>query len=204
MYSAAFIGVACGCLVLLVEYLTIERIFSHNGAKGDKKLHRTILSREREDLLKGEIELEGTVEKVKEKIDHSLRFLYLSSKVKEVHKTQNSISLRIHGLNLPEEITYTVSKGWTKPVKVTYTLDLTRQKMKFRRLSYFLLYGIAVPISIAIPWLVVLVVTQYPEQRVQLIQLLHLWHIWWPFFPFIIYRKTKRMSRDFFENILRL
>lgn len=191
-----------GLVVFLIEYLIIERIFSPNRINKDRRYHGSTLQRGKEDILRGEIELEGTVEKVKEKIDHSLRFLYISSKVQNVDKIQNSISLKIQGLNLPEEITYHVSKGWSKPVKVTYTIDFSKQKMRFRRLSYFLLLGIAVPIAITIPWLVFFVVTQFPQQKFQLIQLLHLWHLWWPFFPYVIYRKTKNLSKDFFENIL--
>jgi hypothetical protein len=204
MFNAAIIGLMSGVLVLVIEYIILEKIYKNKPKFGTSKIRRDIRGEKNKAISKGEIEVDGTIEEVKKKIDRSLRFLYLSPRVHNVDKTSDTISFSISSLNFPEEISYKVSRGWSKPVKVTYEIDFSKQKRKFRKISYVLLFGIAAPIATAIPWLVTYVVTHYSHQKVQLIQLLHMWHIWWPFFPFIIYRKTKRMSRDFFENILRL
>lgn len=204
MFNAAIIGFMSGVLVLIIEYIILERVYRDRPKVGTSKRRKDRKEEKSKVISKGEIEVDGTVEEVKKKIDRSLRFLYLSPRVHDIDKTSDTISLSISSLNFPEEISYKVSRGWSKPVKVTYEIDFSKQKRKFRKISLILLFGIAAPIATAIPWLVTYVVTHYSHQKVQLIQLLHLWHIWWPFFPFIIYRKTKRMSTAFFENILRL
>lgn len=204
MYSYAIIGFASGLVVLLIEIFILEKIYSGRSRSTLNRIQKRQLRRVKEDIVEGEIEVDGDVEEVKQKIEKSLRFFYLSPMVKRVERTSNSISIQISGRNFPKEISYTVSKGWSKSVKVTYKIDFTQQKKKFKRISYFLLFFVALPIAIAIPWLVFYVVTNFPEQKIQLVQLVHLWHIWWPFFPYVIFRKTKTISKTFFENILRL
>ncbi|MCK4583966.1 hypothetical protein KAU13_00955 [candidate division WOR-3 bacterium] len=204
MYSYAIIGFASGLVVLLIEIFILEKIYSGKSRSTLNRIQKRQLRRVKEDIVEGEIEVDGDVEEVKQKIEKSLRFFYLSPMVKRVERTSNSISIQISGRNFPKEISYTVSKGWSKSVKVAYKIDFTQQKKKFKRISYFLLFFVALPIVIAIPWLVFYVVTNFPEQKIQLVQLVHLWHIWWPFFPYVIFRKTKTISKTFFENILRL
>lgn len=204
MYSYAIIGFASGLVVLLIEIFILEKIYSGKSRSTLNRIQKRQLRRVKEDIVEGEIEVDGDVEEVKQKIEKSLRFFYLSPMVKRVERTSNSISIQISGRNFPKEISYTVSKGWSKSVKVTYKIDFTQQKKKFKRISYFLLFFVALPIAIAIPWLVLYVISHFPQQKIQLIQLMHLWHIWWPFFPYVIYRKTKTISKTFFENILRL
>jgi len=204
MYSYAIIGFASGLVVLLIEIFILEKIYSGKSRSTLNRIQKRQLKRVKEDIVEGEIEVDGDVEEVKQKIEKSLRFFYLSPMVKRVERTSNSISIQISGRNFPKEISYTVSKGWSKSVKVTYKIDFTQQKKKFKRISYFLLFFVALPIAIAIPWLVLYVISHFPQQKIQLIQLMHLWHIWWPFFPYVIYRKTKTISKTFFENILRL
>ena len=204
MYSYAIIGFASGLVVLLIEIFILEKIYSGKSRSTLNKIQKRQLRRVKEDIVEGEIEVDGDVEEVKQKIEKSLRFFYLSPMVKRVERTSNSISIQISGRNFPKEISYTVSKGWSKSVKVTYKIDFTQQKKKFKRISYFLLFFVALPIATAIPWLVLYVISHFPQQKIQLIQLMHLWHIWWPFFPYVIYRKTKTISKTFFENILRL
>lgn len=204
MFNAAIIGFMSGVLVLVIEYVILEKIYKNRPKFKTPKIRKDRKGQKNKAISKGEIEVDGTIEEVKKKIDRSLRFLYLSPRVHDVDKTSDTISLSISSLNFPEEISYKVSKGWSKPVRVTYRINFSKQKRKFKKISFILLFGIAAPIATTIPWLVTYVVSHYANQRVQLIQLLHLWHIWWPFFPFIIYRKTRRMSKDFFENILRL
>lgn len=204
MYSYAIIGFASGLVVLLIEIFILEKIYSGKSRSTLNRIQKRQLRRVKEDIVEGEIEVDGDVEEVKQKIEKSLRFFYLSPMVKRVERTSNSISIQISGRNFPKEISYTVSKGWSKSVKVTYKIDFTQQKKKFKRISYFLLFFVALPIATAIPWLVLYVISHFPHQKIQLIQLMHLWHIWWPFFPYVIYRKTKTISKTFFENILRL
>ncbi|TET76343.1 MAG: hypothetical protein E3J41_09670 [Candidatus Cloacimonadota bacterium] len=204
MYSYAIIGFASGLVVLLIEIFILEKIYSGKSRSTLNRIQKRQLRRVKEDIVEGEIEVDGDVEEVKQKIEKSLRFFYLSPMVKRVERTSNSISIQISGRNFPKEISYTVSKGWSKSVKVTYKIDFTQQKKKFKRISYFLLFFVALPIATAIPWLVLYVISHFPQQKIQLIQLMHLWHIWWPFFPYVIYRKTKTISKTFFENILRL
>ncbi len=204
MYSYAIIGFASGLVVLLIEIFILEKIYSGKSRSTLNRIQKRQLRRVKEDIEEGEIEVDGDVEEVKQKIEKSLRFFYLSPMVKRVERTSNSISIQISGRNFPKEISYTVSKGWSKSVKVTYKIDFTQQKKKFKRISYFLLFFVALPIATAIPWLVLYVISHFPQQKIQLIQLMHLWHIWWPFFPYVIYRKTKTISKTFFENILRL
>ena len=204
MYSYAIIGFASGLVILLIEIFILEKIYSGKSRSTLNRIQKRQLRRVKEDIVEGEIEVDGDVEEVKQKIEKSLRFFYLSPMVKRVERTSNSISIQISGRNFPKEISYTVSKGWSKSVKVAYKIDFTQQKKKFKRISYFLLFFVALPIVIAIPWLVFYVVTNFPEQKIQLVQLVHLWHIWWPFFPYVIFRKTKTISKTFFENILRL
>ena len=204
MYSYAIIGFASGLVVLLIEIFILEKIYSGKSRSTLNRIQKRQLRRVKEDIVEGEIEVDGDVEEVKQKIEKSLRFFYLSPMVKRVERTSNSISIQISGRNFPKEISYTVSKGWSKSVKVTYKIDFTKQKKKFKRISYFLLFFVAFPIATAIPWLVLYVISHFPQQKIQLIQLMHLWHIWWPFFPYVIYRKTKTISKTFFENILRL
>lgn len=204
MYSYAIIGFASGLVVLLIEIFILEKIYSGKSRSTLNRIQKRQLRRVKEDIVEGEIEVDGDVVEVKQKIEKSLRFFYLSPMVKRVERTSNSISIQISGRNFPKEISYTVSKGWSKSVKVTYKIDFTQQKKKFKRISYFLLFFVALPIATAIPWLVLYVISHFPQQKIQLIQLMHLWHIWWPFFPYVIYRKTKTISKTFFENILRL
>jgi len=204
MYSYAIIGFASGLVVLLIEIFILEKIYSGKSRSTLNRIQKRQLRRVKEDIVEGEIEVDGDVEEVKQKIEKSLRFFYLSPMVKRVERTSNSISIQISGRNFPKEISYTVSKGWSKSVRVTYKIDFTQQKKKFKRISYFLLFFVALPIATAIPWLVLYVISHFPQQKIQLIQLMHLWHIWWPFFPYVIYRKTKTISKTFFENILRL
>ncbi len=204
MYSYAIIGFASGFVVLLIEIFILEKIYSGKSRSTLNRIQKRQLKRVKEDIVEGEIEVDGDVEEVKQKIEKSLRFFYLSPMVKRVERTSNSISIQISGQNFPKEISYTVSKGWSKSVRVTYKIDFTQQKKKFKRISYFLLFFVALPIATAIPWLVLYVISHFPQQKIQLIQLMHLWHIWWPFFPYVIYRKTKTISKTFFENILRL
>lgn len=204
MYSYAIIGFASGLVVLLIEIFILEKIYSGKSRSTLNRIQKRQLRRVKKDIVEGEIEVDGDVVEVKQKIEKSLRFFYLSPMVKRVERTSNSISIQISGRNFPKEISYTVSKGWSKSVKVTYKIDFTQQKKKFKRISYFLLFFVALPIATAIPWLVLYVISHFPQQKIQLIQLMHLWHIWWPFFPYVIYRKTKTISKTFFENILRL
>ncbi|MCK4397106.1 hypothetical protein KAW96_11035 [candidate division WOR-3 bacterium] len=204
MYSYAIIGFASGLVVLLIEIFILEKIYSGKSRSTLNRIQKRQLRRVKEDIVEGEIEVDGDVEEVKQKIEKSLRFFYLSPMVKRVERTSNSISIQISGRNFPKEISYTVSKGWSKSVKVTYKIDFTQQKKKFKRISYFLLFFVTLPIATAIPWLVLYVISHFPQQKIQLVQLVHLWHIWWPFFPYVIYRKTKTISKTFFENILRL
>ncbi len=204
MYSYAIIGFASGLVVLLIEIFILEKIYSGKSRSTLNKIQKRQLRRVKEDIVEGEIEVDGDVEEVKQKIEKSLRFFYLSPMVKRVERTSNSISIQISGRNFPKEISYTVSKGRSKSVKVTYKIDFMKQKRKFKRISYFLLFFVAFPIAIAIPWLVLYVISHFPQQKIQLVQLVHLWHIWWPFFPYVIFRKTKTISKTFFENILRL
>lgn len=204
MYSYAIIGFASGLVVLLIEIFILEKIYSGKSRSTLNRTQKRQLRRVKEDIVEGEIEVDGDVVEVKQKIEKSLRFFYLSPMVKRVERTSNSISIQISGRNFPKETSYTVSKGWSKSVKVTYKIDFTQQKKKFKRISYFLLFFVALPIATAIPWLVLYVISHFPQQKIQLIQLMHLWHIWWPFFPYVIYRKTKTISKTFFENILRL
>lgn len=204
MYSYAIIGFASGLVVLLIEIFILEKIYSGKSRSTLNRIQKRQLRRVKEDIVEGEIEVDGDVVEVKQKIEKSLRFFYLSPMVKRVERTSNSISIQISGRNFPKETSYTVSKGWSKSVKVTYKIDFTQQKKKFKRISYFLLFFVALPIATAIPWLVLYVISHFPQQKIQLIQLMHLWHIWWPFFPYVIYRKTKTISKTFFENILRL
>lgn len=203
MYSYAIIGFASGLVVLLIEIFILKKIYSGKSRSTLNRIQKRQLRRVKEDIVEGEIEVDGDVEEVKQKIEKSLRFFYLSPMVKRVERTSNSISIQISGRNFPKKIFYTVSKGWSKSVKVTYKIDFTQQKKKFKRISYFLLFFVALPIATAIPWLVLYVISHFPQQKIQLIQLMHLWHIWWPFFPYVIYRKTKTISKTFFENILK-
>lgn len=203
MYTSAIIGFISGSVVLLIELFIIKRIYSSKSriAPGRIEVGRV---HDEKDIVEGEIEVDGDIDEIREKIEQSIRFFHLSNGIKRFERAPESFSSQSTSTLFPREISYSISKGWSKSVKVTYKIDFTQQKKRFKRISYFLLFLVASPIATAIPWLVFYVVTNFPEQKIQLVQLVHLWHIWWPFFPYIIYRKIKSISKTFIENILRL
>jgi hypothetical protein len=201
MYVSVLIGVGCGFAVLLMEAFIIERLYAEKKPSPTSKLDQS-KNRTRECIVEGETEVEGTVEQIKDRLEQSLRLFSLSGHAQRMERAGDTITFRPGSINFPEEISYTVSRGWSKPVKVSYRMNFIRQKMRFKKISLALLLLVSAPVATAIPWLVSYVVTTLPSQKIQLVQLVHLWHIWWPFFPYIIYRKSKNLSKTFFEGIL--